>query len=279
MTTNVINLKNKALQTSDQWANIYASRQDPNVILHGMITMIEDHVAPFKNQEDKKISCAVIMMGNIKGLVPITETPVENKGQLRKLIGQVVPFKVMSMSQENNIFGASINQAMDQMAKKTWEKIKEGQKRTVIVRNVTPVYALIELDGIQGKLDIKEISHGWVNDVREYFSEGEQIEVEVVKADPEEKQLEVSYKKLQPSPWPGVMKRYQVGSEVLGEVSGLPDYGIFVNVMNDPGVTILCKQKEESLRPGLNEKVIVKFTDLNPEREEIRGRVIRRLGR
>lgn len=272
-----ITMKKQGESTDEQWKNIYASRQDQNVILHGMVCMIEDHEMPFRQKEDKKVSCAVIMLGSIKGIVPITETPCENKGKLRKLIGQFVPFKVMSMNKEANLFGASITQALELMSKKTWAKIKEGQIRTVIVRDINPSFATVELDGISGKLDINDISHGWVNDVRDHVSIGDQIEVFVKTAKAEEKILEVSLKELKPNPWPGVMKRYQIGAEVYGEVSGIPDYGIFVNLL-EPGVSVLCKQKEENFRPGIGEKVIVKITEMNPEKEEIRGRVIRRLG-
>ena len=265
---------------ADPWPDIYASRQNRNTFLSGIVSAVETH--SLKNGEGEtteKIPCAVVMMAPAKGLIPLIESGCANRAQLRKLVGQLVSFKVIAMDEKENLFFASIRQATDYLAKKTWEAIKVGDIKTAIVREVNLRGAEVEIGGITTDLPAKDMSWGWVNDVRELVQVGDAFDVKVMAVNKEKQAVSISLRELLPSPWPGVMKRYKIGkdNEYMGRVTGTPRYGVFVNL--EPGVDALVKQRNKSLRPGLGEWVRIVITKMDPNTRQIEGFITRNLGR
>lgn len=204
----------------DPWPDIYASRQSKNAILQGMVTAVEEYSIGGKDEDDEKtkIPCAVVMMGYVKGLIPLPESNCTNRVQLRKLIGQLIVFKVIAIQEKANLFVASRKQAIEQMAKATWDSLKKGDVKTAVVRDVHIRGAKLDIGGIGVEITADQMSWGWVNDVRELVQPGDSFDVKIVELDKKEKKIQVSLRELIPCPWPDCMKRYSVGMEVLGTV-------------------------------------------------------------
>lgn len=255
----------------DPWPDIFASRQNRNTILQGVVSKIEEHT-----YAEKIVPCAIVMMEHVKGLIPLQESHCLNKDQLRKLMGQLIVFRVIGIQEESNLFMASRSQAIEQMAKMTWEKLHLKDTRTAVVREVNLRGATVDIGGVLAELPATELSWGWVNDVRDYITPGDNFDVKVILLDKENKQVKVSVRELLPSPWPDCVKRYTVGDEVIGTVTGIPRFGIFVNF--EPGVDALVKQRRESIRPALHEKVVVVITEIDTKAKRMEGRIKKKLG-
>jgi ribosomal protein S1 len=264
---------------TDPWPDIYASRQNHNSFLTGIVSAIETH--DLKNSEGevtRKIPCAVVMMTPAKGLIPLEESGCTNRAQLKKLVGQLVTFKVITLDESENLFFGSIKRANEYLSARAWNRLKAGEIRTAVVREVNLRGAQVEIDGIVTELPAQEMSWGWINDLREIVQVGDAFDVKIMEVDKENKKLRVSLRELMPSPWPGVMKRYKTGkdNEYMGTVTGLPYYGIFVNL--EPGVDALVKQRDSKKRPALGEKVRIVITKMDPDKKQIEGYITRRLG-
>lgn len=265
---------------TDPWPDIYASRQNRNTFLTGLVSAVETH--NLKNGDGEvtsKIPCAVVMMSPAKGLIPLSESGCTNRAQLRKLVGQMVNFKVIALDEQENLFFASIKQANEHFAQKTWDSVKVGDVRTAIVRDVNLRGAVVDIGGITTELLAKEMSWGWVNDVRDMVQIGDAFDVKIMSVDKENQEVAVSLRELLPNPWPGVMKRYKIGkeNEYIGRVTGNPRFGIFVNL--EPGVDMLVKQRSSKIRPGLGELVRVVITKMDPNKKQIEGYITRNLNR
>src|SRR5262249_58363888 len=78
----------------------------------------------------------------------------------------------------------------------------------------------------------------------EYFSVGDEVEVVVLKFDPETERVSLGYKQKSDDPWTLVDKKYPIGSRVHGRVVSLVDYGAFVEI--EEGVEGLIHVSEMS---------------------------------
>lgn len=259
----------------DPWKDIFASIQSKGKklkFLAATVTALETHTI-----KGESFHCAVVMLGHVKGLIPLQESDCKTKEQLRKLMGQRVSFKVTTLNQKDNLFIASRKIAREHMAKQNWEKLKEGDIKTATIRDVNLRGATVDIGGILAELPAQELSWGWVNDVRDYLKVGFETDVKIIALDKEKGVAKVSIRELLPNPWPDCTKRFSVGNEYLGTVTGIQDYGIFVN-LNEPGVDALAKQRTEGLRPALYEKVIVKIQKILPKEQRIKCVITAKLG-
>src|SRR6202012_3715741 len=89
-----------------------------------------------------------------------------------------------------------------------------------------------------------DISWGRVNHPSEHFTVGDEVEVVVLKFDPETERVSLGYKQRSDCPWTLVDKKYPIGSRVHGRVVSLVDYGAFVEI--EEGVEGLIHVREMS---------------------------------
>lgn len=81
------------------------------------------------------------------------------------------------------------------------KKIEVGEVLTGKVTGIQPYGAFVALDEqIQGLVHISEITYGFVKDVNEFLSVGEEIQVKVLDVDDEQKKISLSIRELQEVP-------------------------------------------------------------------------------
>src|SRR5436309_77696 len=171
--------------------------------------------------------------------------PVKNLESLR---GQELEFKVISLDRRRNNIVLSRKAVLEtELVKKkaeTLKKLEEGARLKGVVKNITDYGVFIDLGGIDGLLHITDISWGRVNHPSEHFTVGDEVEVVVLKFDPETERVSLGYKQKSDDPWTLVDKKYPIGSRVHGRVVSLVDYGAFVEI--EEGVEGLIHVSEMS---------------------------------
>jgi small subunit ribosomal protein S1 len=73
---------------------------------------------------------------------------------------------------------------------------------------------------------------------------GQEVQVRILKVDPETKKISLGLKQLQPEPWATATDRFQAGQRVTGTVTRLQDFGAFVEI--EPGIEGLIHISEMS---------------------------------
>ena len=171
--------------------------------------------------------------------------PVKNLESLR---GQELEFKVISLDRRRNNIVLSRKAVLEtELVKKkaeTLKRLEEGARLRGTVKNITDYGVFIDLGGIDGLLHITDISWGRVNHPSEHFSVGDEVEVVVLKFDPETERVSLGYKQRSDDPWTLVDKKYPIGSRVKGRVVSIVDYGAFVEI--EEGVEGLIHVSEMS---------------------------------
>ena len=93
-------------------------------------------------------------------------------------------------------------------------------------------------------LHVSDLAWGRVNKPADVLSVGQQVEVKVLKVDPEKHRISVGLKQLQPHPWDAVPEKYKVGERVQGTVTRVVEFGAFVEL--EPGIEGLIHLSEMS---------------------------------
>jgi small subunit ribosomal protein S1 len=171
--------------------------------------------------------------------------PVKNLESLR---GQELEFKVISLDRRRNNIVLSRKAVLEtELVKKkaeTLKRLEEGARLRGVVKNITDYGVFIDLGGIDGLLHITDISWGRVNHPSEHFTVGDEVEVVVLKFDPDTERVSLGYKQRSDDPWTLVDKKYPIGSRVHGRVVSIVDYGAFVEI--EEGVEGLIHVSEMS---------------------------------
>lgn len=81
------------------------------------------------------------------------------------------------------------------------EKFTEGQVLTGKVTGVQPYGAFVALDDdVQGLVHISEVTHGFVKDIHEYISVGDEVNVKILSIDEEKNKYSLSIRATQEAP-------------------------------------------------------------------------------
>jgi small subunit ribosomal protein S1 len=128
--------------------------------------------------------------------------------------------------------------------RRTLEGLAEGKMLKGVVKNITEYGAFIDLGGIDGLLHKTDMSWGRVNHPSEMFVVGDEVEVVVLKFDPEKERVSLGHKQRTADPWENVEDKFPRESRVRGKVVSLTDYGAFIEL--EPGVEGLIHISEMS---------------------------------
>jgi small subunit ribosomal protein S1 len=184
----------------------------------------------------------------VRAFLPGSLADVKPIKHLESLKGETFEFKIISLDRRRNNIVLSRKAVLEkELVKKKKETIKKLEEDAVlpgVVKNITDYGVFVDLGGIDGLLHITDISWGRVNHPSEHFEVGEEVEVVILKFDPETERVSLGYKQLTEDPWTLVDKKYPVGSRVHGKVVSIVDYGAFVEL--EEGVEGLVHVSEMS---------------------------------
>ncbi len=217
-------------------------------------------------------------VGGVDGLVHYSEISYKgpvNPGTLYKE-GDKVPVKVIKYDKERKHLSLSIKAALPD----PWSEIKDtldiGDTIKVIVSNIEPYGAFVDLgNDIEGFLHISEIS--WdknIKNPKDYINKGQEIDVEVIEINPNERRLRVSLRNLLSRPFDEFMKSYKIADVVEGEITSVTSFGAFVKL---GGIESLLHNEDASWdrndkckdKFSQGDKIKVKIIKIDEENQKI----------
>ncbi|RLB11585.1 MAG: 30S ribosomal protein S1, partial [Deltaproteobacteria bacterium] len=139
---------------------------------------------------------------------------------------------------------AVLEQQKETMRKETMERLKEGAILEGKIKSITDYGLFVDLGGIDGLVHITDISWGRITNPINLYKPGDEVKVKVLKFDKEKDRISLGIKQLTPDPWTDAEKKYPIGAKVKAKVTGLKDYGAFVEL--EPGVEGLIHISEMS---------------------------------
>lgn len=171
----------------------------------------------------------------IEGLIHISEMSwTENITRPSEVvkINSKTKAKILDIDSENR----RISLGIKQLEKNPWDILEEnfpvGHKFKAPIKSITEFGLFIEMqDGIDGLVHISDISWtGRIEDPRNLYEVGEEIEVIVLGIDKQNKRISLGIKQLHDDPWSKVDEYFAVGNDVSCEVVKTASFGAIVKL-------------------------------------------------
>ena len=240
--------------------------------------------------KDTKISGKIVSMTNygafveiepgIEGLIHVSEMSwtrhVKTPSEMFSL-GDEIEAIVLAVDSEER----KISLGAKQLQADPWDQIEEKYIVGTIVKgkiiNVTQFGAFVELeDGIDGLIHVSDLS--WTRIVRhpkEIIDKGKKVEVRVLEISRDNRRIALGLKQIKDDPWPELVKQFETGKEVEGEVVRVLDKGIILMLdHNVEGIIPFSRQtkrqrKALSLKYKPGQKISSVVMEVKPEDKKV----------
>ncbi|MBC7420188.1 MAG: 30S ribosomal protein S1 [Bdellovibrio sp.] len=177
---------------------------------------------------------AFIDLGGLDGLLHITDMSwgrVKHPSELIN-VGDEIQVKILKYDTEKE----RVSLGLKQLTEDPWAQIKQqytiGLKVKGKVVSVAEYGAFVELgDGVEGLIHVSEMS--WTKRVKhanQILQVAQEVEVQVLEVDTENRRISLGMKQLQANPWVEMKESYPPGTIIEGEVKSVTDFGIFVGI-------------------------------------------------
>lgn len=198
---------------------------------------------------------------------------------LQSYVGRTSTFKVINVERDRNRLVLSERLAQEEKREQRMDhlldELQEGDVRRGVVRRLTNFGVFVDVGGADGLIHTSELAWHLVRHPSEVVKVGDEIEVYVLRLDPERKRISLSLKKLQPDPWETVHEDYQINQLVAGTVASVKEFGAFVTLKT--GIQGLIHVSEladsapahpqEVVRVG--QEVVARVLSIDPARQRV----------
>lgn len=215
----------------------------------------------------------------LRGFVPASMVERHFVEDFSDYKGRTLRLKVKELDREKNKVVLSQKDVLDEEfeanKKQLMSELKVGQVLDGTVQRLTQFGAFVDIGGIDGLVHISEMAWHHVQQPSEVVSEGDKVQVQILKVDPENDRISLSIRATQPGPWQQAADKFHPGEIVSGTVKRLVGFGAFVEIA--PGVEGLVHISQiahrhigtphEVLKEG--QEVNVKVLDFNPSEKRV----------
>ncbi|WP_299622383.1 30S ribosomal protein S1 [Pelagibius sp.] len=212
--------------------------------------------------------------------LPGSQVDIRPVRDVSPLMGTPQPFQILKMDRSRGNIVVSrravLEETRAEQRSELVANLKEGQVLQGVVKNITDYGAFVDLGGVDGLLHVTDISWKRINHPTEVLSIGQQVNVQVIRFNPETQRISLGMKQLEADPWEGVGAKYPVGTKFTGRVTNITDYGAFVEL--EAGIEGLVHVSEMSwtkknVHPGkivsTSQEVEVMILDVDEQKRRI----------
>ena len=229
---------------------------------------------------------ALVDVNGLKGFVPISHLAwaqrSSNGGEEDEMdhrVGESVHLKIIEVdrSKKRAIFSekAALQEERESQRERIIQELKEGEVRRGRVSGICDFGAFVDLGGADGLIHISELSWEPVDSTEQVLNVADEIDVYVMKVDPDSKRIALSLRRTGPEPWDTVPDRYQIDQLISGTITKLTNFGAFARI--EGSVEGLIHISELSYNMIAHPKEVVKEGDvltlkilnIEPERKRL----------
>lgn len=181
----------------------------------------------------------------VQGFVPLSQLSqehrslVQGEGEdatagLSALYGQDLSLKVIEVNRRRQRAILSERQASQEQREERrqslLEELHEGEVRRGKVTGVREFGAFVDLGGADGLIHISELSWEPITAPSDVVEPGQEVNVYILKVDPESKRISLSLRRTQPDPWQLEASKFAEGQVVEGTITRLAAFGAFARL-------------------------------------------------
>jgi len=184
----------------------------------------------------------------VTAFLPASRSGAKEAAELEKLVGQEIQCRIIKLdtADEDVVVDrrAVIEEQERRIREQRFAEIVEGAVLNGAVRGITDFGAFVDLSGVEGLLHVGDMAWQRVRNPADVVAIGQNVEVKVLKVNPETRRISLGMKQLTRDPWTVAAETFRVGERVRGTISRLADFGAFVELA--PGVDGLIHVSEMS---------------------------------
>jgi len=181
-----------------------------------------------------KVKGGLVVNIGVDAFLPSSQVDIQAPKNLDQFVGQTFDFKVVKINRERKNIVVSrrelIEERRQDKKREILSKIKPGETRRGMVKNITDYGAFIDLDGLDGLLHITDMSWGRVSHPSEMVKTGEEITVCIIDIDSNRERVSLGLKQLSSNPWDDIEGKFPINAKVRGKVVNLVPYGAFIEL-------------------------------------------------
>ncbi|HNQ14796.1 MAG TPA: 30S ribosomal protein S1, partial [Pyrinomonadaceae bacterium] len=222
---------------------------------------------------------AFVDIGGIDGLLHVTDMSwgrLQNPSDMFK-VADTIQVKVLKLDRVKE----KVSLGFKQLQPDPWSAVVElypvGARIKGKISSVTEYGAFVELEpGVEGLVHVSEMS--WSKRARSpktFLKSGDEVEVQVLGVDTEDRRISLGMRQLQPNPWEHAAALYRVGTTVTGSVRNLTDFGAFIELeegidglvhISDISRSKKIKHPKEVLKKGQEVQAVVTSLDVDAQK-------------
>ena len=180
----------------------------------------------------------VELEAGVEGLIHVSEMSwtrhIKNASEIYS-IDEEINAEVLAIDKADR----KISLGVKQLEPDPWNQIEEkyivGTIHKGKIINLTQFGVFVELDdGIEGLIHVSDLS--WTKIVRhpkEMVQKDQDLEVSILEVTRDKRKISLGLKQLSEDPWPDIIKKYETGKEVSGEIIKILDKGIILQLDDD----------------------------------------------
>lgn len=185
-------------------------------------------------------------LSGIRAFMPASQVDIAPMKDVSVLLNESLEVEIIEFDRRAKNVLVSRRRLLEKQRTEAKEKLKAelevGQVRQGVVKSIMDYGAFVDIGGIDGLVHIRELSWGTVDKVSDVLTEGQKIEVKVLKIDEDRERVSLGLRQTQPDPWTDVSERFAMGAKVKARVMRIVNFGAFLEVV--PGVEGLLPVSE-----------------------------------
>jgi len=208
--------------TPDPWHTV-ADRYPVGARVQGKVISLMDYGA------------FVEIESGIEGLIHISEMSWTKKiAHPSKIlqVGQPVEVVILNVNPEHRRISLGLKQVLPNPWEEAKQKYPVGSIVKGPVRNLTDFGIFVGIEeGIDGLVHVSDLH--WTKKIKhpsELYKKGDIVEARVLGINVEHERFSLGIKQLTEDPWKVISERYPIGSKVKGQITSIPDFGVFVRL-------------------------------------------------
>jgi len=200
----------------------------------------------------------IVKLGSLRGFVPASQMSVTRRrradeGQTPeqkwgKMVGETVMVKAVEVDRSRNrlIFSerAASKEIREAERERLLSELKVGDVCTGRVISLSPFGAFVDVGGADGLVHLSEMTWKRIDHPKEILKVGQEVKVQVMSVERENRRIALSMKRLEPDPWSQIAQQYKVGQLVEGTVTKITKFGAFARIKGNDDIEGLIHVSE-----------------------------------
>ncbi len=189
---------------------------------------------------------AFVDLGNdIEGFLHVSEVSWDKDIKNPKdylSVGDEIDVEVIEINPETRRLRVSYKNLQPKPFEEFLQTHKEGEVVKGTVTTLTDFGAFVRIGKVEGLLHNQDVSWEKGAKAKDLLNKGDEVEVKIIKIDPQQERISLSKKALEESPIDRFAKEHKIGDIVKGRVRDVKDFGVFVEI--ESGVDALIRKED-----------------------------------